>query len=56
MTVAEFIEKLERFPQDMEIVCVGDYIQPPFASIEKYADRGFDEDGNVITREVVEIR
>lgn len=55
MTVLEFIEKLKTFPQDMEIVVVGDYIQEPNACIERYANGDRDENDNLIIRERVEI-
>lgn len=55
MKVREFILELQRFPEDMEIVCVGDYIESPSASIERYAKGDRDEDDNLIIRERVEI-
>lgn len=55
MTVAEAIKELEKFPPDMEIVVVGDYIKSPNIYIDRYAKGDRDEDDNLIIRERVEI-
>lgn len=55
MKVGDFILELKKFPDDMEIVCVGDYIEPPSVTIERYAKGDRDKDDNLIIRERVEI-
>lgn len=55
MKVSDFIEQLNNFPKDMEIVVINDYASEPSISIERYARGDRDEKDNLIIRKRVEI-